>query len=174
MPRKNSRDLPKRLEALVAEIEAVAYERGRADARKMLLDALAPEGARPSGPSGRRGTRARKKAAGGRSAGGRKRAPKGTVPRFVERVLREHPGLTPHEILARAATDDERSVPLASIRTRLHIGRTRGRYVASSGRWSLAGSEADEVAGDEVTATDASPSSVADGDEAGSTLKLRL
>ena len=148
MPRKNSGDIPKRLEALVAEIEAVAYERGRADARKMLLDALAPEGARPSGPSGRRGTRARKKA-----VGGRKRAPKGTVPRFVERVLREHPGLTPHEILARAATDDERSVPLASIRTRLHIGRARGRYVASSGRWSLAGLEADEAVGDQVTGT---------------------
>ena len=174
MPKKNSGDVAKRLEALVVELESAAYERGRADARKALLDALAPERARPPRPSGEKGKRAGKKAAVGRSAGGRKRAPKGTVPAFVERVLGAHPGLSPREILARAVSDAERSVPLTSIRTHLHIGRTRGRYAAIEGRWSLVVSDTGETTGDHGADTDESPPSVPDRDETGGTLGLRL
>ena len=156
MPKKNSGDTAKRLGGLVAEIQAAAYERGRADARKELRDALAPDRARLSRTGGAPGKGARKRASAKRSSGGRKRAPRGTVPPFVERVLRAHPGSTAREILARAANDGERSVLLTSIQTHLHVGRTRGRYVAIDGRWSLAGADAVDATGKEAPATDES------------------
>ena len=62
-----------------------------------------------------RGRRAKTAAAPKRRASGRKRAPRGSVPRFVEQALRDRPGLTPPEILARAATDMERLIKLSSI-----------------------------------------------------------
>ena len=159
MPKKNSGDTAKRLEGLVAEIQAAAYERGRADARKELRDALAPDRTRPSRTGGAPEKRARKRASAKRPSGGRKRAPRGTVPPFVERVLRAHPGSAAREILARAANDAERSVSLTSIQTHLHVGRTKGKYVATDGRWSLAGADAAEASGSEDPATNWLPSS---------------
>ena len=159
MPKKNSGRTAKQLDALLAEIEAAAYERGRADARKELLDALASEGKRPARTSGSPGKRSRKRAAAKRSPGRRGRAPRGTVPPFVERVLRAHPGSAAGEILARAASDAERSVSLSSIQTHLHVGRTRGRYEATDGRWSLAGGDTGEATGGEDPAGNGSPSS---------------
>jgi len=44
----------------------------------------------------------------------------------------------PPEILARADTDMERLIKLASIRTELRNGRRRGKYELNYGRWSLA------------------------------------
>ena len=89
-----------KLSALIAEIEAEAYARGRSDARKALLDILgAGERAAPAGARrGRPGAAAPK-----RRAGGSKRAPRGSVPRFVEQALRDHPGSTVQELLALAA-----------------------------------------------------------------------
>ena len=130
-----------KLSALIAEIEAEAYARGRADARKELLDLLG------TGTPGRRSagrTRA-KPAAPRRRGGGRKRAPKGSVPRFVEQALRDRPGQTPQEILARAANDMERLIKLPSIRTELRNGRQQGKYELNDGRWSLAVSDADRT-----------------------------
>ena len=125
-----------KLSALIAEIEAEAYARGRSDARKGLLDILGGgERAVPAGTS-----RGRPGAAGKRRAGGRKRAPKGSVPRFVEQVLRDHPGSTVQEILGLAATDEERLIKLPSIRVELRNGRKQGRYESRDGRWSLAAS----------------------------------
>ena len=69
-----------RISALIAEIEAEAYARGRADARNELLRALgAAETSKRPAKAKRRG-------------GGRRRAPRGSVRRLVERVLGEHPG----------------------------------------------------------------------------------
>lgn len=130
-----------KLSALVAEIEAEAYARGQADARKELLDLL---GAGAAGPGAARRTRGKpaKPAAPKRRASGRKRAPKGSVPRFVEQALRDRPGQTPQEILARAASDVERLIKLPSIRTELRNGRQQGKYELNDGRWSLAPSDA--------------------------------
>ena len=127
-----------KLAALIAEIEAEAYARGQADAKKEMLDLLGTGGERAVRARGTRGRRA--KAAPKRRASGRKRAPKGSVPRFVEQALRASPGLTPPEILARAATDMERLIKLPSIRTELRNGRNQGKYQLNDGRWSLAGS----------------------------------
>ena len=123
-----SKSRMKSLSALIAEIEAAAYARGRADARKGLLDILAAgDGPRPRG-LGSRGRQADKPAPAERHAGGRKRAPRGSVPRFVERVLRGRPGSTVREILEQAATDAERSIKLSSIRVELGNGRRQGKY----------------------------------------------
>ena len=87
-----------KLAALISGIEAEAYERGRADARKALLDRL-------TAGSGR-GVRAGKTSEGraGKASSPARRAPRGSVPRFVERVLNGHPGSTVSEIAGRAAT----------------------------------------------------------------------
>lgn len=134
---KNSGSAADRLSALVAEIEAEAYARGRADARGEMLAALGAPGASTPRPRARRddgpsisGTRKRR-------AGAGKRAPKGTVRALVERVLRDRPGLTAREIVAGAGSDAERLVKLGSIRAELQTGRKQGRYQSEGGRWSL-------------------------------------
>lgn len=147
-----SRTASERLSALIAEVEAEAYARGQADAKKEILDLLGTGGERAVRARGTRGRRA-KAAAPKRRASGRKRAPKGSVPRFVEQALRASPGLTPPEILARAATDMERLIKLPSIRTELRNGRNQGKYELNDGRWSLAGSNP----GPEATASPGAP-----------------
>ena len=99
-----------RVSALVAEIEAEAYVRGRADARKEILTALGAAGEPPPRP--RRGSpRAERPARKSRTGGG-KRAARGSTRALIERALRDRPGLTAREILNRAATDAERLVKL--------------------------------------------------------------
>ena len=127
-----------KLSALIAEIEAEAYARGRSDAKKELLDILGAGGkpAAPAGAGRRRPGAGARKPRGGRS----KRAPRGSVPRFVEQGLRDHPGSTVQEILALAATDEERLIRLSSIRVELQNGRKQGRYESIGRRWWLAAS----------------------------------
>ena len=133
MPR-TSRGGSDKLAALIAQIEADAYARGRADARKELLVVLRSGGAPQA--KAPRGRKARTAAAPRRRTSGRKRAPRGSVPRFVEQALREQPGLTPPEILARAGTDMECLIKLASIRTELRNGRRgSGGYAVTGGRF---------------------------------------
>ena len=127
-----------KLSALIAEIEAEAYARGRSDARKELLDILGAGGKRATPTGARRGRPGA--AAPKRRAGGSKRAPRGLTPRFVEQALRDHPGLTVQEILGLASTDAERLIRLSSIRTELRNGRKQGSYELRDGRWSLAAS----------------------------------
>ena len=67
-----------------------------------------------------------------------------------------HPGSTAPEIPGHAATDEERAIKLASIRTELHNGRARGRYESDNGRWSLAVSEAPPSAPEEAASSDPS------------------
>ena len=126
-----------RLSALIAEIEAETYARSQADASKELLKILRA-GGEPAAPARTRRGRQPKAAAPRRRAGGGKRAPRGSVPRLVERALRGRPGLTPPEILDLAATEEERLIKLSSIRVELGSGLKRGRYESRDGRWSLA------------------------------------
>ena len=172
--RKPSRTGSDKLTALVAEIEADAYARGRADARKELLDVLAAGGVRAPRAKASRGRRTKAAAAPKRRSSGRKRAPKGSVPRFVERALRVTPGLTPLEILARAATKDERLIKLPSIRTELRNGRGQGKYELSDGRWSLAASGAGGAGIDETGSPEAEQGSDPGEGENKDTLGLNL
>ncbi len=144
---KGARSSAEKLAELISGIEAEAYARGRADARKELRDLLTAgsgRGARATPASGRR---AGKAATPARRVGGGKRAPRGSVRRFVERVLGEHPGATVPEIAGYATTGAERSIKPGSIRVELSNGRKQGRYVSDNRRWSLAGSDpaADET-----------------------------
>ena len=163
-----------KLSALIAEIEAEAYARGRADARKELLDILGAGGAASSRSKASRGRKGRTAGAPGRPASGGKRAPRGSVPRFVERVLRDRPGLTPQEIVAQAATDTERLIKLGSIRTELTTGRGQGRYQLVDGRWSLAAPGPGAAAEEETRSTEPTPGSESGGEESRSTLGLNL
>ena len=144
---KGARNSAEKLAELISGIEAEAYARGRADARKALVDLLTAgsgRGARTKPASGRR---AGKAASPAKRAGSGNRAPRGSIRRFVERVLGEHPGATVPEIAGYAATEAERSIKTGSIRVELRNGRTQGRYVSDNRRWSLAGSDpaADET-----------------------------
>ena len=147
-----------RLLALIAGIEADAYEQGRADARKELLDKLQPGGGQ-TGARAARGKAAGRKASNGKRTGRGKRAPRGSVGPFVERVLREHPGATAPEIPGHAAGDVERSIKLSSIRVELRNGGLRGRYVSDRGRWSLAVSEASSPAPEGAASSERPPGS---------------
>ena len=172
-----------RLAALIAGIEAEAYERGRADARKELLDLLQPESGQP-GARAVRGKAAGKKASNGKRAGRSTRAPRGSVRPFVERVLRDHPGAAASEIPEHAAGDVERSIKLSSIRVELRNGGLQGRYVSDRGRWLLAASEASSTASEEAASSEPPPGSAPvageaaapeDGEgETGTTLGLKL
>ncbi len=135
---KDRKNAASRLSALVMEIEAEAYARGRADVRKEMLTALGAGG--ESKPRSRRERTSVARSARKPPASGGKRAPRGTVRALVERALRDQPGLTAREILDRAATDAERLVKLTSIRVELHTGRRQGRYESRDGRWSPAAS----------------------------------
>ena len=135
-----------RLTTLVAEIEAEAYERGKADARTEVLALLGAAG-KPA-----RRPRPEKRPTRKRRAGGDRRAPKGTVRALVDRVLRDRPGLNVQEILDRADTDAERLVKLSSIGMELTRGRQQGRYEATDGRWSLAAPSSGDAAAQDAPA----------------------
>ena len=162
---KGSASVGDRVAALVAKIEAEAYARGRADARKELLDALGAAQGRPA-PARTRRARGQATAAPKRSARGSGRAPRGSVPRFVGRVLSEHPGATAAEIVGHAASDVERSIQLASIRVALAKGRNQGRYVSDNGRWSLVAAETAAAPSGEALSSDPSPGVVPSGEAA--------
>ena len=171
---KASRTGTDQLSALIAEIEAEAYARGQAAARKELLDVLGAGGAAAPRSKASRGRKGRTAGAPRRRAGGGKRAPRGSVPRFVERVLRDRPGLTPQEIVAQAATDTERLIKLGSIRTELTNGRGRGRYELLHGRWSLAAPGPGAARAEETPSTEPTAGSGPGGEETRSTLGLNL
>ena len=152
-----------RLSALIAEIEAGAYARGRADARKEVLSALGAVGqsALKSGSQQEKppSTRAARK----RRTSGGKRAPRGSVRALVERALQDQPGQSAQEILARAGTDAERLVRLGSIRVELQTGRRLGRYESKDGRWSLVASPSAEGDGASDTRRPPEPDEAAGG-----------
>ena len=180
---KGARSGAEKLAELISGIEAEAYARGRADARKALVDLLTAgsgRGARGGPASGRR---AGKAASPEKRAGGGNRVPRGSIRRFIERVLGEHPGATVPEIAGYAATEAERSIKTGSIRVELSNGRKQGRYVSDNRRWSLARS--DPAAGETARAVSSEPSpavppgggagtDTAPGQGSGTTLGLNL
>ena len=154
-----------RISALIADIEAEAYARGRADARNELLEALG------TGKLPKRQTQAER---GGQAAKARRRvrgrAPRGSVRRFVERVLGEHPSSTVRDIAGHVANDIERSIKVSSIRVELRNGRAQQRYVSDNRRWSLAPAHAsveDDVSGAAVASAgeEAAPDQAAESTE---------
>ena len=162
-----------KLAALVAEIEADAYARGRADARKELLDVLGAGGVRVPRAKATRERKAQTAAAPKRRASGGKRAPRGSVRRFVEQALRETPGATLAEIFERAAGAAQ-PVKQPSIRTELGNGRRQGRYASHDGRWSLAASSPSAAAAEDTASLEAASGSESGEGQSRNTLGLNL
>lgn len=160
---KRSASATGRVSALIAEIEAEAYARGKVDARKELLDVLGAAEGRTAPARAGRGKRPAK-----RRTGGSKRAARGSVPRFVQRVLHENPGSTVAEIAGHASDETERSIKPASVRVELRNGRLQGRYVSENGRWSLAVAETHAAARVATASPDPSSGSTPGADEAAS------
>ena len=153
-----------KLSTLIAGIEAEAYAKGRADAMKELRDLLTAGRDETAAAKPARAKASRKTASRGKRSGGR-RAPRGSVPRFIKRVLRAYPGSTAQEIVDRASDDTERSIGISSIRVELQKGRARGAYRSEGRRWSLAG-EPSPPEVEEAAQIDPSPDLAQSGEEA--------
>ena len=146
------------LVALIRSIEAGAYERGKADAKREIMTYLttnAQLGPASSGQDNARPIRRRQSTI-ERSASDRARAPKGTTVALINRVLALHPGLTPAGILTHAETEYEKMVGGPSLRNQLRRGRKDGLYRRDDdGRWYLVDASKDEAEG---STSQASPS----------------
>ncbi len=139
------------LVALIRSIEADAYERGKADAKREIMTYLTTNATLEPAPKGHDTTRSnrRNQRSAERPASERERAPKGTTAALIDRVLALHPGLTPSEILTHAETEYEKMVGGPSLRNQLRRGRQEGRYRrADDGRWHLVDASKDEAEGD--------------------------
>lgn len=132
--------------AIIRRVEAAAYERGKADAKRELLEFLGQKEA-DIAHSPRHIEQVKPNTAHDqqRPADERKRAPKGIVPKFVKRVLGSVPhGLSPQEMRAYAENDFERMIKPASIRSELRNGKKAGQYTDRNGKWYLVSSEAED------------------------------
>jgi hypothetical protein len=149
----------------VAEAEARGYALGKADARREILAILNNEAPRaPATPPVARPVSAvvTDKPDVSHAPSGRKRAPKGIVPKFVTRVLTELPGLTPREIFALRIGADEEMIKPDSIRGELNLGSRSGRYRTQGGKWFLSS----EAEGQSVVGQPSASDSESDDDAA--------
>jgi hypothetical protein len=123
---------------IIRRIEAEAYERGKAAAKRELLAFLGQKDATMTTSQDHpKEDSATSESQQQRPVEDRQRAPKGIVPKFVKRVLASsRRGLNPHEILAMAEDDYERMIKLPSVRSELRLGRDK-RYWEQGGNWFL-------------------------------------
>lgn len=138
------------LVALIRSMEADAYERGKADAKREIMTYLTTNATLEPVATGHDTTRSSRRSRRNveRPASERARAPKGTTVRLINRVLALHPGLTPSEILTYAETEYEKMVVGPSLRNQLRRGRQDGRYRRTDdGRWHLVDVGKDEAEG---------------------------
>ena len=134
--------------ALVRRIEADAYERGKADAKREIMTYLTTNMSLEPVTSGQTNMRQRPSRPASRAAADRERAPKGTTAALISRVLLSHPGLTPAEILTHRETEYEKMVGGPSLRNQLRRGLGEGRYRRTgAGRWHLVDTGKDEAEG---------------------------
>lgn len=123
--------------ALIERAKADAYERGRADAKREMLDMLSHGVARPSSPY-EATTNAEESFV--ESNANRKRAPRGLVGKLILKTLGSQSyssvGLSPLEIEQSAETEDERMIKVSSIRGELKR-RKDVWYREIGGKWLL-------------------------------------
>lgn len=137
--------------AIIRKAEAEAYARGKADAKREMLQHLTMADPDIADADEVTATMTATENAGPDIAkieasvdiDGRVRAPKGTVGQLVRHALRASPGLTPAEILHHARDDAERMVKAASVRAELNTGKGRGDYHSKDGKWFLSYSDAE-------------------------------
>lgn len=155
--------------AIIHRAEAEAYARGKADAKREMLQHLTMADPDIAGVDEVTVTMNVtedtgldiSKSEASVDMDGRVRAPKGTVGQLVRHALRVSPGLTPAEILHHARDDAERMVKAASVRAELNAGKGRGDYHSKDGKWFLSDSDA------EGQTVQAEPSASSQGTEGG-------
>ena len=136
----------------LSRAEAAAYERGKNDGQREMLDELISN-AQAKQQAAQQDTETQPprsgaiEADGARPASARKRAPKGTVRSLINRVLSSRPGLKPIQILAHAETDHEKMVQPPSLRNQLRRGLKQGQYRSTRGCWHLADPKKNEAEG---------------------------
>lgn len=138
------------ISTIIRRVEAAAYERGRADAKREMLQhltSISGESKAPVEAEAKVDVTAAESAHGDnvKPAHERQRAPKGIVPKFVSRVLEQSHGLTPKQILDHAVTDFEKMIKPASVRSELRDGAKTGKYKSDNGLWSMADKGFDEA-----------------------------
>ena len=144
-------ELHKQVLDLIQRAEAAAYERGKADAKRELLAYLRGPlmASKPKSSLISMGSATSEDTSGKTGRQDRQRAPRGIVRKLVTRVMRERGnlGMTPAQFIGHAATDGERMVKPASVRSELRAGRKRGRYRHDGDLWFLAsdGGEMEEA-----------------------------
>jgi len=135
---------------IVRRAEAAAYELGKADAKREMLQHLTSTDTESKVLASSRGQSDSLSSISSdgdsvKPAHERQRAPKGIVPKFVTRVLTDDPGLTPKQIMTRAGTDFEKMIKPASVRSELRSGAESGKYKSDNGTWSMADKGFDEA-----------------------------
>ena len=140
------------LMSLVRQIEADAYERGKADAKREIMKYLTTDASFEPVAGEQTDTAQQQRrplpATTAQVASDRQRAPKGTARKLIDRALLEKPGLRPAEILRRAESEFEKMVQAPSLRNQLRRGREARRYHRSAdGRWYLVNTGKDEAEG---------------------------
>lgn len=159
-------DLHADLAELVSKIEDAAYERGKADARRELLEFLGDKPSPAVAPQSPREpyTIVSETINSGFEEQERQRAPKGMARTLILRAMRESiigGGIEPKDASEAARTDLERMVQVSSIRGELRRGRDKGQYVERNGKWYLADGEVDEEAESDTSKGAPSASSLA-------------
>ncbi|MBF9052042.1 hypothetical protein GTA62_18830 [Roseobacter sp. HKCCD9010] len=124
--------------AVLKRAEAAAYERGKADAKRELLEFLGQKdaqiGAAPK-PQQHDTTRVPPQQ---QPAEGRQRAPKGIARQLAMRAMYcAKAGMTAADILSHADSDHEKMVKPASMRSELRNGKKDGLYIDNNGEWFL-------------------------------------
>lgn len=126
-----------------------AYNRGKADAKRDMLDMLTSEPPQ----AGATNLVAPIKSPNDAPVSARKRAPRGIVAALIAKAIKNSHtyGLAPLDMLEYAETDDEKMVKIASIRGELK--RRKGQlYRESGGKWFLIsnGEKNSEAAGNDL------------------------
>ena len=127
-----------KLRQLLEPLLAAEYARGDKDAINRIMQAAHNETARDSHDS--RESRPRRTAKG--------RAPHGTVPALIGRVLGEcgEKGASASEIYEAVKTAVEKMISYSGVRFALTQGREKGRYRKKNGKWFLRENRATENA----------------------------
>ena len=124
--------------AVLRRAEAIAYERGKADAKRELLEFLRQKDAQIASPPEPHKQPSTEEVTQQRPVDERQRAPKGVARKLAMRTLYSaQKPMTAAAILERAATDFEKMVKPASMRSELRNGKREMLYVDNSGAWSL-------------------------------------
>lgn len=147
--------------AVLRRAEAAAYERGKADAKRELLEFLGhKDGQIAAAPArqaevstqvdpqqhGQQRIDHQPEASTSDRVEGRQRAPKGAARALAVRILKSAAiPMSATDILEKAETGFEKMIKPASMRSELRNGKREGLYTSHNGNWFLTEAARDEI-----------------------------